>query len=242
MPDYRKVGCDAYRELLSARLDGEATPSEIAVSDTHLAACEECRRWYERAASVSRLVRIGPVTQGPDVVDAVLAAAPGRGRARLARVLWSLLGVLGAAQVALGVLQAASAAAAEYGGHPAGVMSGASVGHLWHESAAWNVAVGAAFLWVSGRRSRPAGIIPILTAFVIGLGLLSAGDIVNGHVGATRIASHGLLVAGYLIVLALSRPSFAFGSPPGGRVTGGDDASEIDASAPLPTVRYRDAA
>lgn len=241
MPDYRRVGCDAYRELLSARLDGEATSSEIAVSEKHLAACEECRRWYEQAASVNRLARVGAATQGPDVVDAVLAASPGPGRARLARVLWSLLGVLGAAQVALGVLLAVSFAA-ESDSHSTGMMSGATVGHLWHESAAWNVAVGAAFLWVAGRRSRPAGIVPILTVFVLLLTLLSVGDIVGGRVGGHRVASHSLVVAGYLIVLALSRPSFAFGRPPGGRATGGGDAPEIDASAVAPTAQYRDAA
>lgn len=235
------MGCDAYRELLSARMDGEATPSEIAASEAHLAACGECRRWYERAARVNRLARVGPATNGPDVVDAVLAAAPGRGRARLAGLLWLLLGVLGAAQVSLGVLQAVAAAVADTGDHP--TVGGATIGHLWHESAAWNVAVGAAFLWMAGRRSRPAGMIPILTAFVLGLALLSAGDLAADRVGAPRLASHGLVVAGYVVVLMLSRPSLAVGRPPGGRVTGGaDGTAEADTAPARPAAEYRDAA
>ena len=48
----------------------------------------------------------------------------------------------------------------------------ATPGHLWHESAAWNVAVGAAFLFIALRRNRPSGLVPMLTAFV---GMLAPG-------------------------------------------------------------------
>jgi len=39
--------CEAYRELLSAKLDGELTGQEQAMLEAHLAECEECRSLYE---------------------------------------------------------------------------------------------------------------------------------------------------------------------------------------------------
>lgn len=78
-------------------------------------------------------------------------------------------------------------------------------GHLWHEAAAWNVAVGAAFLFVAARRTPPTGLVPMLSAFVGTLVLLSVNDLMTGRVDATRLVSHGFLLAGYLVV-ALSWP------------------------------------
>ncbi len=242
MFDYRRVGCDAYRELLSARLDGEATPSETAVAETHVATCRACRQWYETAATVTRMVRVQAVTAGPDVVDAVLPAAPGAGRARLAFGLRVVLGVLGAAQLMLGGYQAVMVVAGDGGGHADTMISGATMGHLWHESAAWNIAVGAAFLWVAARRTRPAGIVPILTVFVAMLVVLSAADVIAGRVGAARLATHSFMIAGYLVLLALSRPSLSVDRPPGGRASSDDGVARLRAFAQQREGGLRDAA
>jgi predicted anti-sigma-YlaC factor YlaD len=212
------MGCEQCREALSARLDGEDDPGEQAMVDAHLAGCANCRAWWDDAAAVTRLARTGSAVPAVDVVAAVLPAAPGRGRFRLAVGLRVLLGGLGAAQVFLGLAQVAALATA--GGHAYDVTvgGGASPNHLWHESAAWNVALGAGFLWVASRRTRPAGIVPVLTAFVAVLGLLSTGDVLAGRVQGLRLASHGLVVAGYLILVALTRPGLTFGDPPGSGV------------------------
>src|SRR5207244_1511995 len=83
----------------------------------------------------------------------VLAAAPGPGRRRVADGLRVLLGLLGLAQFGLGMAQlSAFASVHEHLG-----LGPADSSHLWHESAAWNVAIGAGFGWIAGRRSRPAG-------------------------------------------------------------------------------------
>lgn len=127
------------------------------------------------------------------------------------------LGLLGAAQLFLGLVQVSALGAAGAHIHDGTLLSGATPNHLWHESAAWNVAVGAGFLWISARRAGPAGILPTLTAFVAALVLLSVGDIAGGRVEAVRLVSHGFVLAGYLIVLALTRPLFTLGDPPGRR-------------------------
>jgi predicted anti-sigma-YlaC factor YlaD len=209
------VGCDGYRETLSARLDGEDEPVGPAELDTHLAGCPACRRWLEDAATVNRLARTAPAMTAVDVTEAVLPAAPGRWRGRLAVALRLALGLLGTAQLVLGLLQITTLEGGE-GDAMHGAVNGASPGHLWHESAAWNVAVGAAFVWIATRRGRPLGIVPILTVFIGVLVVLSGADALAGRVESLRLASHGFVLVGYLIVLALSRPALDL-TPPGQR-------------------------
>jgi len=200
---------------LSARLDGEDDPAERSVVDEHLAGCRSCARWLDTAAEVTRMARMSSVGAGPGVSDEVLLAAPGPSRRRLADGLRLLLGVLALAQFGLGMAQLSL-----YGGHDhTGLGAGpADSSHLWHESAAWNVAIGAGFGWIAVRRTRSAGLIPVLSAFVAILTLVSAGDVLQGQVDRTRLLSHGLVVAGYLVMLALTRPAFDFGDPPSGRL------------------------
>ncbi len=123
-----------------------------------------------------------------------------------------VLGAFGAAQFVLGILQAAGSAAQH--DHGSDSPLGVNPGHLWHESAAWNVAIGAGFAWIALRRGRPNGALPMLTAFVALLGLLSINDITAGRVDGLRLLSHGFVVAGYAIVVALCRPSLDPGPPP----------------------------
>ncbi|HEY3011029.1 MAG TPA: zf-HC2 domain-containing protein [Micromonosporaceae bacterium] len=210
------MGCEQWRDALSARLDGETDPGESAQVDAHIGACGSCRAWWDEAATITRLVRTSQVVPGPDVTDVVVAAAPGPGRARLAMGLRAMLSVLGAAQLVLGLMQVA--AWGSTGGHLHGgaVAGGASPDHLWHESAAWNLAIGAGYVWVAARRSRPTAIVPILTVFVAVLALLSIGDVAAGRVEPIRLASHGFVLAGYLIVVALTRPTLTMGDPPAG--------------------------
>lgn len=178
---------------------------------------------------MTRLIRMSGVTPESPVshpIDpAVLAAAPGPGRRRWANGLRIGLGALGAAQFTLGMAQVSIYSAA---GHDhTGTVSSA---HLWHESAAWNVALGAGFGWIALRRSRPAGLVPLLTAFVGLLALLSANDFWLGQVDRARLLSHALLLAGYVIVLVLTRPAFDFGDPPPQRArTGGRWQAHFDA-------------
>ncbi|GAA0739960.1 zf-HC2 domain-containing protein [Dactylosporangium roseum] len=224
--------CERYREALSARLDGEDEPIEPGLVDAHLAGCVACRRWERDAQAVTRLVRLQPVVATPLPVERLLAGftAPrrqaaaarqqqqeqheqqeqqrNRHRRLLVQVLRVLLGAFGAAQFVLGIAQAATSATTTHV-HDAG--------HLFHESAAWNVAIGAGFAWIATRRATPAGALPMLTAFVALLALLSTNDLVTGRVETSRIVSHAFVLAGYVIVLALSRPGLDPGRPPAGR-------------------------
>ncbi|KXK58148.1 hypothetical protein AWW66_31485 [Micromonospora rosaria] len=222
------MGCEQWREILSAQLDGEETPTERAAAQGHLDTCAGCRTWLDLAAGVTRRSRTRLAPTVPDLTDAILAAAPPPARsgwrpaARWGRLLpdegWSrwrtgavaglraALGLLGAVQLVLGLVQVGR------GGTDHVHLTGQ---HLWHEAAAWNVAVGAGFVFVALRRTPPAGLLPMLSAFVATLLLLSVNDLLTAQVAMPRLASHGFLVGGYLITVLLSRPGLrSGGSPP----------------------------
>ncbi|WP_406045872.1 zf-HC2 domain-containing protein [Micromonospora sp. NBC_00898] len=201
------MGCEQWREALSARLDGEETAAEAAAAEAHLSRCSDCRRWFDQAAAVTRRARLSVTVSGDDLTDVILASLPVpepyRLRNRIALTLRAVLGLIGALQLVLGLAQVGQGPAA---GHEHAAVGALTSGHLWHESAAWNVAVGAGFLFVATRRTPPTGLVPMLTAFVGTLVLLSVNDLITGWVDPARLVSHGFLLAGYAIVVALSRP------------------------------------
>jgi predicted anti-sigma-YlaC factor YlaD len=259
--------------MLSAQLDGEDEPGERELVEEHLAGCAACRAWLDRAATVNRLTRTGPATPVPDLSGSIMAAlaataddpelVPRSGaplsvkrlimrggpvsaaaarltRRRLATLLYPALAAVGAVQLILGLDQVGGGAT---GAH-VHVGLDATPGHLWHESAAWNVAVGAGYLFIALRRSRPVGLVPMLTAFVGMLLLLSLGDLTAARVDSARLVSHGFVVLGYLLVVALSKISLASARPPGARADDGEGsgwrayfADENETEAALPVLR-----
>ncbi|AGL13800.1 hypothetical protein L083_0290 [Actinoplanes sp. N902-109] len=215
--------------MLSAQLDGEDDPADRARVDEHLTGCAGCREWLDRAATVNRLTRTGLVTDVPDLSGAIMAALTGPveagtgaqpgvdRRSRATAILYVALAAVGAVQLILGLTQIGGGASSLH------VHTGvdATPGHLWHESAAWNVAVGAGYLFIALRRTRPNGLVPMLTAFVGMLLLLSVNDLSAARVDGERLVSHGFVIMGYLLVVALSRVTGAFAQPPGSRMSPG---------------------
>lgn len=210
--------------MLSAQLDGEDDPALRPLVDEHLAGCAGCREWLDSAAAVNRLTRTGKVPEVPDLTAAILAALPERTvpsrwwrRLPVTTLLYVALALVGAVQIILGLAQIGGADAA---GH---VHLGldAAPGHLWNESAAWNAAVGAGYLFIALRRTRPVGLVPMLTAFVGMLLLLSLNDLTGGRVDVTRLVGHGFVIVGYLLVVALSKGVGGSVRPPGARAGGG---------------------
>jgi predicted anti-sigma-YlaC factor YlaD len=211
--------------MLSAQLDGEDDPAGRPAVEEHLAECAGCRQWLDRAATVNRLTRTRPATPAPDLSVAIMAALPRvevsrwwhPTRARLATALYIALAAVGSVQLILGLDQVGG------DGTGAHVHAGldATSGHLWHESAAWNVAVGAGYLFIALRRNRPAGLVPMLTAFVGMLLLLSLNDLTGDRVDGARLISHGFVILGYLLVVALSKVTGETAQPPGARADRG---------------------
>jgi predicted anti-sigma-YlaC factor YlaD len=229
--------------MLSAQLDGEDDPVMRPLVDEHLAECAGCRDWLDRAATVNRMTRTAAVPDVPDLTDAILAAlpeqpaAPRRWRLPVAALLYVALAAIGAVQLILGLTQVGGGVSA---GHAHNGLS-ATQGHLWHESAAWNVAVGAGYLFIALRRTRPTGLVPMLTAFVGMLLLISVTDLTGGRVDVSRLVGHGFVIAGYLLVVALSRGVGGEMRPPGARAGTGwrarFDTEAAGPEVPLPGLR-----
>ncbi|WP_436524818.1 zf-HC2 domain-containing protein [Actinoplanes sp. HUAS TT8] len=233
------MACERWREMLSAQLDGEDDPALRPLVDEHLAGCAGCREWLDAAAAVNRLTFTAKVPAAPDLSAAILAALPARPvaapswrrRVPVAALLWVALALVGAVQIILGLAQIGGGSGAHV--H---LGSSAAAGHIWNESAAWNVAVGAGYLFIALRRTRPVGLVPMLTAFVGMLLLLSFNDLTGGRVDVTRLVGHGFVIAGYLLVVALSRGVGGSVRPPGARAGIGwrlDGAATEEAEAPV---------
>jgi predicted anti-sigma-YlaC factor YlaD len=205
--------CDRYREAASARLDGEPLQMSAAALDHHLSSCPHCAAWLDTASRLGRSLRVtGQIA--PDLSGMILDSVvlPTANVQRYRRRLRAGLAVLGFLQWAL----ALPALLGDSVGMPMGV-------HASHESAAWNLALGAAFLAVAIKPSRAAGTLPILATFVAVLAALSIPDLLAGQVHAARLASHLGVAAGLVLITLVSRSERLL--PPGGIARSGSSSA-----------------
>ena len=210
------VTCERYREAASARLDGEPLQMPASALDHHLSSCADCAAWLEAATRLGRAYRVTGQTP-PDLSARILdrVVLPGARIRRYRRWLRAVLAVLGLVQWALAM--------------PG--LFGNSVGmqmsmHAAHESAAWNLALGASFLAVAVKPVRAVGTLPILATFVLVLGVLSIPDLADGTVGGARLASHLGVVLGLVMVTLMSRSERLL--PPRGAAQGGESDTARD--------------
>jgi predicted anti-sigma-YlaC factor YlaD len=197
------VRCDRFREAASARLDGEPLGVSATGLDHHLSSCPECSAWFEQATALTRLARLG-VADVPDLTETITAdvVLPVRRVMRRRLLLRLALTVVGVVQLAIAV--------------PA--ITGVSIGmamsvHAAHEAAAWNLAIGAAFLAAALTPRRAAGLVPLLATFIVVLTVLCVHDVAAGVVTVDRLLTHLAAVAGLALLLLLDRAERAL--PPG---------------------------
>lgn len=197
--------CDRFREAVSARLDGEPLGMSPSALESHLAACSDCARWQDTAARATRLARLDS-TPVPDLAAAITAsvALPARRVLRARHLLRAALLVVGVVQLGIGI--------------PA--LLGDSMGmhmsaHGAHEGAAWNLAIGIAFVAAAAVPRRAAGLIPLLATFTVVLTALSIHDLAAGAVTLARLVTHVAVLVGLGLLLLLDRAERAL--PPGHR-------------------------
>jgi predicted anti-sigma-YlaC factor YlaD len=189
------VRCDRFREAASARLDDEPVGTAEANLDHHAATCPDCARWLAEATRLTRQVRLSTVDV-PDLSDRILADVVLPTRRVLRRRLWlrASLGLVAIAQLAIALPSVA----------------GVGVGmpmptHIAHESAAWDIAVGVAFLAAAFAPRRAAGLVPLLGTFVVVLAVLSVHDVMDGEVTTARELTHLATVLGLVLLVLLDR-------------------------------------
>jgi predicted anti-sigma-YlaC factor YlaD len=190
------VRCEIFREALSARIDGEQEPVSRGLVARHLGSCAACRAWYTDAQDMRRWMIVRAVPEAPNLTEVILGRIPApRGKRRPARIG---LGIVAAAQLALSVAQLLGAATG------LGAMPGAAMmGHLTHETGAWNLALGVGLLWAALRPRSAAGLLPLLSGFVLVLTALSVSDLLGHAVSAERLVSHVFVVLGLALLFVV---------------------------------------
>jgi predicted anti-sigma-YlaC factor YlaD len=150
---------------------------------------------------VTRRARLAPAPDVPDLTATVLGALPrelpGAAAAARSRLTDSALRL---ALLAVGIAQATMAWPVLTSG--AGAMS-APV-HMAHETGAWNLAVGAAFLAVAAAPRLAAGALPFLGSLAALLVPVTLADLGSGHVHAERAVAHVVLLAGVVLIATVA--------------------------------------
>jgi predicted anti-sigma-YlaC factor YlaD len=189
------VGCDQYREALSADLDGEPAGVGGAALQDHLDECAGCRSWYAAAARVTRLTRLAPAEPVPDLAPVVLAALPPAAPPRP-----QLPGGARAALVAVAFVQALLAWPGALTGRDPMV-----TGHVAHEVGAWNLALAVAFLAAATRPRTAEALLAPVGVFVGVLAVSATADAVAGDLRGSRLAAHLLVGTGFALLVAVAR-------------------------------------
>lgn len=201
--------CDAAREALSARLDGERPQVLAQQVDAHLESCRRCRSWLIGAAVQTRRFASVEPGDGPDLVARIMASIGEESSGRQRRMRWLRSHYRRWGLIAVGLFQVAIAAAQISGidfgmvsSHMHGAMSGE---HLMHESTAWLLALGLAMVAAGIWPVTAIGVAAITGVYSVALLGYVIVDAFAGEVTATRIASHMPLLLGLAFALLVAR-------------------------------------
>lgn len=199
------MGCERYREALSADLDGEEIPVVEVSMVEHLTVCDDCRTFATGIISLRRRTAVRLAEAVPDLTARILdAARPPQadqavGRAATAggppRPQWARFALLGVALtqflLALGpVLFTARSASST---------------HLHHELGAWDLALAGALLLVVARPRYAAGLLPFATTLAAAMVLAAVVDVGSGRAAAVNESQHLLELAGLGLLWVISR-------------------------------------
>ena len=182
--------CDRAREAISARIDGEDPGVPDGAPDAHLAGCEACRDWQQRAHVMTRRARLGGTFLDRDLTGQVLAASPpvpARRRLRLA-----LRGALLAA--ALGQLAITVPLLILGHDHDAGT-------HAAHELGSFDLALAIAFAVGAIRPALSAGLAWTCGIAAAGLAGTAVADLIGGQTLGADEAQHLIAVAGAVLLI-----------------------------------------
>lgn len=184
--DYSIVGCERWREALSARADGEHVDLDEALVDAHVAGCASCQSFRAGLERLHRAMRVAPADPVPDLTASIIAAAQADRRIHFTWTLalrWVLVVV----------------AAVEMG------MAFPDLLGRWHtggELSTWGVATAIGFLAAAAAPRRAGAMLPMLICASSLTAFVSGRDIIEGRATVDSEAPHVLLLVG-VIVLAL---------------------------------------
>lgn len=184
------MDCEAARSCISARVDGELPETSEPELDHHLESCGDCRAWEEQAFALRRSTFMRQAPIPGELADRVIAnlAMPDPGSGQWVRYA---LGVVAATMTLLNIplLLGYSSDVARHEGRHLG---------------AFGVALGIGLFWAALRPERASGLVP-LAAALAGTTMVGAlVDVFSGEASVLTESSHGLEMAGVLLLWRLS--------------------------------------
>jgi predicted anti-sigma-YlaC factor YlaD len=193
------MDCDSARTAISAGLDGEDPGVPVALVQSHLEGCAECRAWQRRAHAFTRQARLGGYALDHDLTDKVLALLPPQRpqhRPMLVRIGLLLVAV---AQFAITVPLLVLGH-----DHDAGT-------HAAHELGSFDLALAIAFIVGAIRPRLSDGLVWPCGIAALGLAGTAIIDLIAGQTVGVDEAQHLIAVAGALLLAWQAR---AYSRPP----------------------------
>jgi predicted anti-sigma-YlaC factor YlaD len=186
--------CDRAREAISALIDGEDAGVPDGALEAHLADCEGCRSWQQRAHVMTRRARLGGLFLDRDLTGHVLAAVPAAPARRPMKL--AVRGALLA--VALAQLAVTVPLLIMGHDHDAGT-------HAAHELGSFDLALAIAFAVGAIRPALSAGLAwpcCIAAGSLVGTAIV---DMIGGQTVGADEAQHLIAAAGALLLLWQAR-------------------------------------
>ncbi len=189
------MDCDAYRDAISAGLDGEEPGIDADRVALHLASCGRCADFAAGAGALHRATRLREAEAVPDLVGAVLAraATPRRHQPEWAR--YALFAVA-LSQLLLAV--------------PLVILGrdlGASV-HVARELGSWDVALAVGLLYAAWRPAKASGLLPFAGALAGAMAVTAVPDVAGGRQSVLSESHHLLELVGLALLVVLARPTW----------------------------------
>jgi predicted anti-sigma-YlaC factor YlaD len=186
--------CDRAREAISASIDGEDSGVPDGALAAHLAGCEACRGWQQRAHVMTRRARLGGSFLDRDLTGRVLAAippAPARRRLRVALRVALLALALGQLAITMPLLML---------GHDPEAGT-----HAAHELGSFDMALAVAFAVGAIRPALSAGLAWTCCIAAAGLAGTAIADMIGGQTIGADEAQHLIAVAGAALLVWQAR-------------------------------------
>ncbi|MGH9245561.1 MAG: zf-HC2 domain-containing protein [Acidimicrobiales bacterium] len=192
--------CESCREVISARLDGEARPAEVATADAHLAGCLACQAWAAAVTELQRAVRVRRADAVPDLTASILDGAPElapepKVHHRRQPVTWPRYALFAIALTRLVLAVPALVL---------GLGADASV-HVARELGVWDAALAVGLLVAAYQPERSRGLLPMALALGGFMAVAALVDVFAGQAPAGSEAVHVLELAGVVVLWRLAR-------------------------------------
>jgi predicted anti-sigma-YlaC factor YlaD len=191
------MDCTDARTAISARLDGEESPSTTPALAAHLRACADCRAFEASATAMHRRLRLRPAEPVPDLSASIVAALEPADDGRISGLRVGL--------AAVAVVQILIALPALILGDDAGLPA-----HTARHLGSFVVALGIGFLVAAWRPERVGGVLPLTAALVLCLLLTSGIDVASSHTDALdELGGHATELVGLGLLWLLARETGA---------------------------------